>query len=331
MKQLFGYILFALIVVSCSSPDGSYRLEGRFRNFNQGELYLYNAEKGTKDTIQLFDGRFAIERSIEDTAVFVMVFPNFSELPIVAYPGAKIKMEGNASHLKETIIEGTKENEMLTNLRQNANAQTPPETQQQAMEIIKDDPLSPVSRYLLRKYFIQTALPDYDQAHQVLQLMLKEQPNSAELKREERLLKGLKQTARNKKLPAFKAKTIDNTAVSNSTLKGQANVVYIWANWHYESTNMQRELQRLRKQYGERLGLLGICLEPLQKDCRNTIGRDSIGWPTVCDGEMWQTALAEQLGLQTLPGNIVCDASGRIVAKNLSTQELKDQLSKMLK
>lgn len=53
------------------------------------------------------------------------------------------------------------------------------------------------------------------------------------------------------------------------------------------------------------------------------------GWRS----ELWilLRVRGERLGLQTLPGNIVCDASGRIVAKNQSTQELKDQLGKMLK
>ena len=46
---------------------------------------------------------------------------------------------------------------------------------------------------------------------------------------------------------------------------------------------------------------------------------------------MWQTPLLSKLGLAELPGNIVTDRSGRIVARNLSTQELRDKIKATLK
>ena len=94
---------------------------------------------------------------------------------------------------------------------------------------------------------------------------------------------------------------------------------------------MQRQLRTLKKEYGSKLGLIGICLDARKLDCQKIIDRDSINWSMVYDGNMWQTPLVGKLGLAELPGNIVADRSGRIIAKNLSLQELRDKIKATIK
>ena len=62
MKKSFGYILLALIAASCSNSSDIFVLKGKFKNFNQGELYVYNLMgRGVIDTIRLSEGKFTYD------------------------------------------------------------------------------------------------------------------------------------------------------------------------------------------------------------------------------------------------------------------------------
>ena len=71
---LWGLLL--CLLVSCGSDDGRFRLEGRFRNLNQGEFYIYNTAEGWKDTIPVRDGRFVYERPMPEATTLRLIFPN---------------------------------------------------------------------------------------------------------------------------------------------------------------------------------------------------------------------------------------------------------------
>ena len=87
MKKTFGYILLALIAVSCSDSDDMFRLKGKFKNFNQGELAIFNQMgRGSVDTVRLADGKFSYDLPLlqADTFVLSVVFPNFTVIPVIA-------------------------------------------------------------------------------------------------------------------------------------------------------------------------------------------------------------------------------------------------------
>ena len=111
-------------MLSCGVPDDRFRLEVQFKNLNQGDFYLYNYRNGTKDTLHISDGRCTYDVEMHDTTTYVLMFPNFSELPIFAQPGSLVKMEGDASHLKETSVTGTPDNDQMTAFRLASNELT---------------------------------------------------------------------------------------------------------------------------------------------------------------------------------------------------------------
>ena len=110
MKKILGYILLTLVVVSCGTGSGHFRIKGRLRSFNQGEFYVYSPDRGLTgmDTIKVADGRFSYETTLGDEATFIIVFPNYSELPVFGKSGTTAEISGDASHLKEVEIHGEK-------------------------------------------------------------------------------------------------------------------------------------------------------------------------------------------------------------------------------
>lgn len=327
------FYLFTFLLWSCGVEGDQFRMEGEFKSFNQGELYLYPAD-GTKyklDTIQVMNGRFSHLMELERPTTYVIVFPNFSELPVFAQPGKEVKIVGDASHLKEMEVKGTDDNKLMTAFRMQTNQQTPPEAKATAIQFIKDHPQSPASRYILNRYFIQTLTPDYDQALELLALISKDTPNDAELNRLKKQLEGLKHFKDKGSLPKFSTTDMNGKPISSADLNAKVNVIAAWASWNYDSQNMLRRLKRLETQYGSQIKIMSISLDASDKDCRRNLDRDSIKWSNVCDGRMWETPVLTQLGLYFVPDNIITDSRGRILAHSLTTNDIDRKIEEFMK
>ena len=325
---LFLCLLFA---VSCSQKSGVFKIEGSFRGMNQGELYIYGTNGSHKlDTIGLQKGEFEYRIPLEDTLTFVLVFPNFSELPVFAMPGATIKIEGDATHLKETQIKGTDENKEMTAFRLQTSQMTPPEVIKAATDYIKENPTSPVSRYIFDRYFVRTPDADYQLAHEMAEVLRLANPEDEELALLSRQIEGLKIYQKGLKIPSFTAKDINGNTVSSADLNGKVNIITLWATYNYESMSLQNLLNRLKSKYGDDLKIISVCLDANLKECQRIVGRDSIKWSTVCDGQMWETPILQKTGLTYLPDNIVTDSQGKIIAHGLNYQKMTDKLKELL-
>ena len=132
-------------------------------------------------------------------------------------------------------------------------------------------------------------------------------------------------------LPSFKTKDINGKTVSLSNLNGKVNVINVWAGWSYESTSIQRELRKKKKEYGDKLQVVGICIDADTTSCKRTIRIDSLQWPTICDRLLWDSPTVTQLSINTVPGNIVADEKGKIIAINATKDKLKEIIDKQLK
>ena len=327
------FYLFSFFFFSCGVDGDKFRLEGRLRNINHGEFWLYSTDGVIDgiDTIQVREGRFAYETELRTPATMVLIFPNYSEQPIFAEPGKKVTIKGNASQMKEMDVSGTDDNEAMTGLRMNLNKLMPPEIPKAVETFIRENPKSIVSSYLLQRYFLTVANADYQKAYELVKLMIKEQPDNVRLVNWKKQLEGVKNSQRNMRLPDFTAVDVKGRSFSGDVLKAKVNVVTVWASWNFQSIDMQRRLQKSKERYGDQLAVVSICLDASPKDCKQRLTRDSVKWMTVCDGNMWHTPLVNKLGLTEVPGNIVADNRGIIIDNNLSPQRLEEKIDQLLR
>lgn len=326
-KHITYLILLTLVLVSCGVDGKHFKLEGRFLHLNQGEFYVYSTDGVLDgiDTIKIEGGRFAYEIPCDEEGTLVMVFPNFSEQPIFTQPGKTVEIKADASHLKELEAEGTDNNKLMTAFRKQVSNMSPQQAVDAAEEFVKHNPKSGVSAWLIRKHFILAPKPDYAKAKQLLDLMIAEQPKNGKLVNLQQQLIGLAATA-GKSLPIFTATDINGNKVTQANLTQSPNaVIFLWASWNYESTDMQRQLKRLKAAKGNGLSVIGVCIDPSKSEMLQSLRRDSISWPTINDGMMFDTKIAKQLGLSQVPANILLK-NGKIVGRNLRMNELKEKI-----
>ena len=333
--KFLTYLIIAFTLTSCGVDKGEFLLKGEFKNFNQGEVYLYVADGAVHDidTIAVVGGHFSHRITLDLPTTYVLVFPNFSELPIFAESGTEVTVSGDATHLKEIQVKGTELNKLMTTFRLQTAEQTPPETRQTAAQFIRDHSDTPAALYILNHYFIQTIPSDYEQAADLVAELLKTRPDDRRLHELSQQLKGLRHLHEGGILPRCSAVYINGRNVSNSTLNARVNMIHTIASWNYDSQSMFRKLQRLQREHGDaNLKVLSISVDASQRDCRRSFEHgDSLTWSCVCDGRMWEQALLTQLGLYFMPDNIIFDSHGKVLAHAVSTNEIDRKIEELLK
>lgn len=293
---------------------------------NQGEFYVYSPDGAMSgvDTIRVQGGRFAYEIPCEKEGTIVIVLPNYSEIPVFVEPGKSVDMNADASHIKDIEVTGTDVNEKMTEWRKKNSSQSPDGLKKQAELFIKDNPSSIISRWLLRKYFLVTAKPDYRKAKELVALMGKNTDKEGGVMR---LAVGLENPSLGvgDVLPAFSAKDLQGATVNASQYRIGKTVILVWASWEFESTdNSRRVLKKLndmKAQQKEVPKVLGISLDASVSDAKRTVGRDSAEWSTICDGKMWDSPVVKLLGCTTVPDNYILE-NGKVTACHLDNQAL---------
>ena len=326
MKRIVLFLLLVLILISCGTRSGHFKMEGRFLHMNQGELYVYSPDGGIDglDTIKIEAGRFAYEIPCSKPATLVIIFPNYSVQPIFAESGGSVEVKADASHLKEMEVKGTDDNELMTKFRKQIANSSPPDELKYAIQFIKDHPESTVSVYLLNRYLIQTETPDYKQAANLLKILLKEQPGNVTLGRLQRQISGLGTLRIGDKLPNFTTKDINGKLINNATLANQTIIISTWAAWSYESLDFQRALNDAVK--AGKIAALGISVDANPKEVRQALKNDDITFPNVCDGKMLSTPLLKTFGLTTVPDNIVV-RNGKIIERGITANTVRQRYS----
>lgn len=318
------------LITACGSGSRGFSIEGRLLNMNQADFYVYSTDGAIQgiDTIHVQGGRFVYEKPMAQEGTVVIVFPNFTVMPVFVQPGASIDIDGNAAHLKDTEITGTDDNELFTEWRKNTSQLSPPELKKHAEQFIKNHPQTAPARWLLRQYFIVCPKPDYKKAKALLKDMLAATNNATPVAMMAAAMNTVGQLEMGDRLPDFTARDIDGNVVSASALRSGKCVVALWATWNYESMNMLRQIASKQKNENDSARLqnvVTICLDADVKVCRKSLKNNNAeNLTTICDGNMLETPLLKTLGLNAVPDNIKL-LNGKVTGRRIPVNQLLDR------
>lgn len=330
MKKIIFALLTALMLTACGTDGRHFKIDGRLLHLNQGEFYVYSPDGALHgvDTIKVQAGRFSKEVACDREMTLMIVFPNFTEQPIFARPGKTVDVKGDASHLKELEVKGTKDNELMNSFRQQTANASPPEVLKYARQFIEDHPESPVAVYLVRRYFVATNNPDYAEARRLVGLMLQKQPDNGILHRMQRTLAGRQPLRPGDNAPRFSATDIDGRSVGTVTLKQTPFVVVCaWASWSYSSIDRLRQLIRLQDDSDGQFTVIGICLDPTVQTARRMMRQHALECTTICDGKMIDSPTYRALGMFSIPDNVLFH-NGKVVGTAMQYSDIAKHVKK---
>lgn len=257
-------LVAALVCTSCGTDSRHFRIDGRLLHLNQGEFYVYSPD-GTingLDTIKVQAGRFSYEVACDRPMTLMIVFPNFTEQPVFAQPGKIVDLKGDASHLKEMTVKGTKDNELMNKFREMIRNAAPPEMKKCAQLFVQDHPESRVGAYLVDRYFIHDANPDTKTAVRLVDLMIEKQPENGYLKRQKRQLTASFVATKGADIPNVLGTTVDGKTIGRVQLtKAPVTVVCALATWKYESMSQFRRLAAYAASQQGRVAVVGVSID----------------------------------------------------------------------
>ena len=257
-------LVAALVCTSCGTDSRHFRIDGRLLHLNQGKFYVYSPD-GTingLDTIKVQAGRFSYEVACDRPMTLMIVFPNFTEQPVFAQPGKSVDLKGDASHLKEMTVKGTKDNELMNKFREMIRNAAPPEMKKCAQLFVQDHPESRVGAYLVDRYFIHDANPDTKTAVRLVDLMIEKQPENGYLKRQKRQLTASFVATKGADIPNVLGTTVDGKTIGRVQLtKAPVTVVCALATWKYESMSQFRRLAAYAASQQGRVAVVGVSID----------------------------------------------------------------------
>lgn len=157
---------------------------------------------------------------------------------------------------------------------------------------------------------------------------------NARIQRLEKRLEALENTEVGKQFIDIKGTTPDGKEVSLSEYAGKGKVVLIdfWASW---CGPCRKEMPNVVKAYknfkGKGFEIVGVSLDDDKTAWEKGIKDLNITWPQISDLKGWKTELGAAYAVNSIPHTVLLDKEGKIVAKNLTGEQLSEKLAELLK
>ena len=120
--------------------------------------------------------------------------------------------------------------------------------------------------------------------------------------------------------------------VALSSFKGKVTLLDFWAAWcgpcRRENPNV---VKAYAKFHAKGLEIFAVSLDKNHDKWVEAISKDKLAWTHVSDLKYWDNEAAKLFGVRAIPANFLLDKEGKIIARNLSGDELMKKLSEVVK
>lgn len=152
------------------------------------------------------------------------------------------------------------------------------------------------------------------------------------LQREQKKQQELEQRlAIGKVAPDIKLSNPDGEKIALSSLRGKYVLIDFWAGWCAPCRQENPKLRRVYYKYKNKgFEIYAVSLDKTKESWVKAIKQDRLPWIHVSDLKFWQSPVAQLYSFQAIPFSVLIDKEGKIIAKNLRSEELDQKLKELL-
>lgn len=173
---------------------------------------------------------------------------------------------------------------------------------------------------------------DFATYESLAQRFEKENPNSPHAKSLIGRVARIKGVSVGAPAPEIALNDTTGTPVPLSSLRGKYVLIDFWASWcgpcRAENPNVVRMYNKFKD---KGFAIYSVSLDQAKANWTKAIRNDNLTWTHVSDLKFWQSAAAQQYGVQAIPATFLLDKDGKIIAKNLRGDALEQKLEEVLK
>ncbi|MEG2573082.1 MAG: TlpA disulfide reductase family protein [Bacteroides sp.] len=335
-KSIFIIFLLFLCLTSCKNSNNRFVLKGEIANLKNDTILVYGLEGiGDKiDTIFAKNGAFSYSSQVDTIAPIILRFGNEGECLVYADKGVEVSIKGNANALESLQVSGGNANEELNHFRQSVlplvKAKKP--LTANADSFIRNHPFSPVSIYLLDKYFVQQENPNFKKIQALIKTMSGELRDNPYMQQMEEMANKQSNITIGSLAPAFSGKNAKGEYLSHASFDKQYVLLDFWASWCTPRSEKNYALSTIYKKFKKKnLKMIGVSLDTERKKWLDTIKKDTLSWEQITDFNGWDNSIVQSFGIEEVPTTILISPERTIIAKNLKGKELIDKLDELLK
>lgn len=332
MKKLILFIFISLFTL-VSFAQG-YVIDGQIKGSKNGlatlRTYFRDGNEQLDSSKIEEDGKFYFRGQIKDPIPALLTINGKKTYRLYLSPGDNVELVLVPQNEKKTKIKGSK----LTDKWYSIVAPQKKEDYDVHLSRLENwvinnpsDIFSPdiIASYLAYKW-------NYSDLHRTLNTLKEEALNTyhyKHLREREALMTQLKIGA---KAPNFTSKTLENKTfrLTDEVRKHDYTLLNFWASWSRKSREENPELVKIYNKYNKKgFEIVGVSLDEDNALWKKAVKEDKLSWTQLCDFKKWESSSAQTYMIKEVPSNILIDREGKIIAFNLSTEELAMQLKEL--
>lgn len=134
-------------------------------------------------------------------------------------------------------------------------------------------------------------------------------------------------------LPVTHAQTISGDSLAVGITDDKPILLFFWASWNTysvrELVSTQKFIQKSR--LNTELKLISISLDSSEEKLRECITENNVTIPVVCDYNYWDSDFAARYVVKRIPSVILTDKRGKVIARDIFSEELFNRINETLK
>ena len=370
MKKLSLCITATLtLLAGCKQVNNNFEISGNIVGDTTGIVVLIQVGQNRldADTSRIVNGNFHITGNLEYPEEFSLMTekPNqriFNPIRIFIAPNDKIEVDLNTENTDKSVVKGSSINDEFQHYlnvveeygddqfdlletayvkAEQANDRLRMEEieiqedslceelkiirAQKAYEYIKANPKSFVSAYSLCKYRENLDAEQIEELLSMLDKSLYDSKYIYEIVHANRNQQGTKASD-------FTLKDSRNNEIIFSKFsKDKVILMDFWASWCGPCRKANPKIEEIYRQYKDKgFEVLGISQDRDIETLQKSIEKDQITWTNLLDVK-GNKAVSKLYNLSVLPGNILIDKNGIVIARNVNLSDLEGEIEKLLK